>query len=327
MSFVGRDPEIAALEKVWSEACSGPACRAVLITAPAGAGKTRLANEFVRRIRERGEDATVLVEHGDSLAAQCALRPVLLVLEDLHEDDLPTVDFVAAAMRRLADRPLMVLALARPEIAGVFPGLWAEHAPLVIRLSSLPEADRMRGHQLEAERLESAGACDALSIAGHHRLGGRPDRAAAAYLQAAEQALAGNDLRAVVECVEMGIACGARGPLRGQLLLLEAGAYNGLAQLNDAERAATAARELFTPGSAPWIRAFEEQLLSVVRRPAPELPALISGLVETTPLPGTEATFAGALVRIAAAAIRCGHENSVAPLLARAASLERTGGG
>src|SRR4029079_12854903 len=47
----------------------------------------------------------------DFLRAECAAAPVLLVLEDLHWGDLPTVKFVDAALRNLRDQRLLVLAL------------------------------------------------------------------------------------------------------------------------------------------------------------------------------------------------------------------------
>ena len=59
-------------------------------------------------------------------APSARAQPVVLVLEDLHWGDLPTVRFVDAALRNLRDRPLIVLALARPEVHELFPRLWAE---------------------------------------------------------------------------------------------------------------------------------------------------------------------------------------------------------
>ena len=58
------------------------------------------------------------------LAASCAARPVLLVLEDLHRGDLATVRLVDATLRNLGELPLFVLALARGELRARFPGLW-----------------------------------------------------------------------------------------------------------------------------------------------------------------------------------------------------------
>jgi eukaryotic-like serine/threonine-protein kinase len=73
----------------------------------------------------------------DWLAAECAAQPVALVLEDLHWGDLPSITLVDAALRNLADRPLLVLALARPEVNATFPGLWAQRSVHELRLAEL----------------------------------------------------------------------------------------------------------------------------------------------------------------------------------------------
>jgi len=74
----------------------------------------------------------------DLLEAECGAHPVLLVLEDLHWGDLPTVECIDAALRALRERPLLVLALARPEVRETFPDLWAERDLTEIRLGALP---------------------------------------------------------------------------------------------------------------------------------------------------------------------------------------------
>jgi hypothetical protein len=58
------------------------------------------------------------------LAAECAAQPVTVLIEDLHWADAPTVDLVARAAR-VTERPLSVLAFARPEARDSFPQLWA----------------------------------------------------------------------------------------------------------------------------------------------------------------------------------------------------------
>jgi predicted ATPase len=63
-------------------------------------------------------------------------QPVILVLEDLHWGDDPSVLFLAESLRRFADRPLMVFALARPEAEQDFPALCREVA-LQVRLPRL----------------------------------------------------------------------------------------------------------------------------------------------------------------------------------------------
>jgi serine/threonine protein kinase/tetratricopeptide (TPR) repeat protein len=50
--------------------------------------------------------------------------PLLIVLEDLHWGDVPTIAYIEEALRGLRDRPLMVLALARPSVHEQFPDLW-----------------------------------------------------------------------------------------------------------------------------------------------------------------------------------------------------------
>ena len=45
----------------------------------------------------------------DFVAAETAAVPLLIVLEDLHWGDLPTVTWIDGALDRLKNRPLMVL--------------------------------------------------------------------------------------------------------------------------------------------------------------------------------------------------------------------------
>lgn len=73
----------------------------------------------------------------DWLTAECARGPVAIVLDDLHWGDVPTLRFVEAALARLADRPLFVLSLARPEVKTVFPSLWQQRNVQEIRLEGL----------------------------------------------------------------------------------------------------------------------------------------------------------------------------------------------
>ncbi|WP_428262886.1 serine/threonine-protein kinase PknK [Haliangium sp.] len=71
------------------------------------------------------------------LDAACQRSPVLLILDDLHWGDRPSVEYVDAALELCADRALMVLALARSEIAEMFPRLWARRNLLEMPLSPL----------------------------------------------------------------------------------------------------------------------------------------------------------------------------------------------
>jgi eukaryotic-like serine/threonine-protein kinase len=72
----------------------------------------------------------------DLVAAECKSHPLVIVLDDLQWGDLPTVSFLDAALR-MADRPLMVLAAARPEVHECFPRIWAGRPVTHIQLDKL----------------------------------------------------------------------------------------------------------------------------------------------------------------------------------------------
>ncbi|WP_437675624.1 serine/threonine-protein kinase [Sorangium sp. So ce131] len=74
----------------------------------------------------------------DWLAAECAAQPVLLVLEDLQWGDPATVRLIDQTLRNLRDLPLMLLALARPEVNKQFPSLWIDREVQTIKLGPLP---------------------------------------------------------------------------------------------------------------------------------------------------------------------------------------------
>jgi tetratricopeptide (TPR) repeat protein len=73
----------------------------------------------------------------DLVSAECAVRPLLLVLDDLHWADPPSVDLVGRVLRNLRERPFMVLAAARPEVHDRFPKLWGERDVQHVRLVAL----------------------------------------------------------------------------------------------------------------------------------------------------------------------------------------------
>ena len=212
--FVGREQELALLELTLSTSIEEPTARTMLVTGAAGAGKSRLIHEFLRRVEQRDLPVQVLRGQGKPLdvgtsygllaqvlrqlcgiskteglkssrarlfervgrhlpadqahdvamflgelcalpfseeeserlraarsdtrrmgeqvnralvtflQAECAQRPLLLVLEDLHWSDAATIRLIDEVLRELAEQPLMVLALARPEVKELFPGLW-----------------------------------------------------------------------------------------------------------------------------------------------------------------------------------------------------------
>ncbi len=221
---VGRDAVLAMLEGIVTQSSEESIARVVIVTAPAGAGKSRIRHELLARLAARGTDAAVWITRGDSVSggapfgmaaqlirrttnilegepetvsrrkllahvgtgesahrvaaflgeivqahfpddgdiqlqaarrdprlmgdqmqrafvelidAECQTHPLLVVVEDLQWGDLPSVTALDTALRVCADRPLTVVGLARPEIAEVFPKLWADRGVQPIPLTPL----------------------------------------------------------------------------------------------------------------------------------------------------------------------------------------------
>lgn len=89
----------------------------------------------------------------DLLAALCAQRPVVLMLEDVQHADALSVALLGTALRELAEQPLMVLALARAELEEIYPQLWSDREPQLIRLGTLGRkaCERLVRHLLGAQ--------------------------------------------------------------------------------------------------------------------------------------------------------------------------------
>ena len=73
----------------------------------------------------------------DWLAVETEHQPVFLLLEDLHWADSASLNYIDSALRDLRKKPLLVLALARPEVDDRFFGLWRDHYVQRISLSPL----------------------------------------------------------------------------------------------------------------------------------------------------------------------------------------------
>jgi eukaryotic-like serine/threonine-protein kinase len=226
---VGRDVELAFLDGILGQSMEEQAARVVLVTGPAGVGKSRLRYEFLRRVRARGNEVALWIARADSVgagapfgmaaqmirrtahvlegealadcqdklrarvaehvpreachrvasflaemmnvhfsdegdvqlqaarrdpllmgdqmrrafvdfvAAESEARALVLVLEDLHWGDLPTIHAIDMALRLFAQRPIFVVAFARPEVQTVFPGLFGERGVQTLPLAPLPK--------------------------------------------------------------------------------------------------------------------------------------------------------------------------------------------
>jgi eukaryotic-like serine/threonine-protein kinase len=226
-STVGRERELGYLTSVLDECIEEPIARVVLVSGPAGVGKSRVRYEFLRRVDDGDRQVEVWATRGDPLSAgspfgllaqairraaqihdgeepkesrekmrarvarhakgaeceriaaflgeiarvsfagqgvgqlddarrdpvlmgdqmrrafedfvlaECSAHPVLLVIEDLHWGDLPTVSYVDSALRVAKESPFMVLALARPDVREQFPSLWEQRELAELRLGTL----------------------------------------------------------------------------------------------------------------------------------------------------------------------------------------------
>ncbi|HTJ40588.1 MAG TPA: protein kinase [Kofleriaceae bacterium] len=100
------------------------------------------SDEHSGRLRAARHDARLMNEQmrrawEDWVAAETASGPLLIVLEDLHWGDWPTVKFIDSMLIALAERPILVLALARPDVKAHLPGLWEGRPVSEIALGSL----------------------------------------------------------------------------------------------------------------------------------------------------------------------------------------------
>jgi eukaryotic-like serine/threonine-protein kinase len=91
----------------------------------------------------------------DFIAAEVKARTVVIVIEDMHWADRPSVTFLDAALRLLREKPLFVLALARTEVHDIFPRLWVDRGVQEIRLEAL---SRRAGERLVRAVLGEAAA-------------------------------------------------------------------------------------------------------------------------------------------------------------------------
>lgn len=102
------------------------------------------ADENDPRVRAARQNPSIMADqiqsaYVDLVRAVVASHPVLVVLEDLHWGDGPSIKLLDAALRELSDKPFIVVAFARPEVRDVFPRLWAGREMQLMTLGGLPK--------------------------------------------------------------------------------------------------------------------------------------------------------------------------------------------
>jgi DNA-binding SARP family transcriptional activator len=158
--LVDRTHELAALRAAFEQACRERTCRTTTVVGEAGIGKTRLARELLvpygstattlvgrcvsygegatylplrEMVEQAGSELPVLLEGAGSVGEEqlairryfeslAAERPLALVFEDIHWAEPTLLDLIESLDRHLADAPVFVLCLARPDLLDGRPG-------------------------------------------------------------------------------------------------------------------------------------------------------------------------------------------------------------
>ncbi len=119
--------------------------------------------------------------------------------------------------------------------------------------ASILEEDRAAMHLAAGAWLESVGDVDVGLIARHADAGGDLPRAAALYARATRQAYTnGAQLETALELADRGLACGAEGGVRGQLLIAKAQVSSFLGRLTEPSPPPRRPSRLAPPGSDLW---------------------------------------------------------------------------
>jgi serine/threonine protein kinase len=117
---------------------------------PAGSGLARLLRPDeadppqTGDVRPAGSVNAVHRAFADLFAAQLEQGPLVLRLEDIHWADLGSLRAVDHLLSATRDRPLLIVATARPEVRELYPDLWLQRSVHEIHLNELLEADADR---------------------------------------------------------------------------------------------------------------------------------------------------------------------------------------
>jgi serine/threonine protein kinase len=142
---------------------SSPAASAVL----ALLGRGRTAPGDGRSAADAGSVTEVHQAFCHALREQLDCGPLVVCLEDIHWADLGSLRTIDYALAQLAERPLCIVATARPDYRDLFPDLWQKRPLEEIRLRELDDRD---AEGLVAARLGAlASAAERTRIVHHAR--------------------------------------------------------------------------------------------------------------------------------------------------------------
>ncbi|HWO25123.1 MAG TPA: protein kinase [Kofleriaceae bacterium] len=187
--------------------------------------------------------------------------------------------------------------------------------------ATLPEPERQALHRAAAEHLAQAAAEPAV-VAEHFERGGMPARAADFYRDAALRALQELEHQDSIRWARRGLACGAAGQTRGQLLAIDASACSASNIFDDNVLAsALEAMTLVPPGSWPFCVSLGFALTAtLVWAPASErarIPALVATMLEAEPHPEARLTYVRMLAMVLTHLCAMTPRDRLAPMFAR----------
>src|SRR5205085_700129 len=135
--FVGRQPELAALERELAQAVAEQGCRLCTIVGAPGVGKSRLVRQLVDRL---GDDATVVVGRCLSYGEGITYRPLAEIVSGLGggppREGIRKVLGGAEHAELVAERILGAIGLAEP--GGREETFWAVRRLLEVAARELP---------------------------------------------------------------------------------------------------------------------------------------------------------------------------------------------
>ncbi len=173
--LVGREHELEQLRELYARVAGGGGARLVTLLGEPGIGKSRLAREFAGTVspgatalvgrcppygegitfwplrellRQAGRDEGELAGSGQEVFATArrllqelaAERPVVAIFDDVHWAEPTFLDLVEYLAGRLGSAPVLLLCLARPQLAEKRPN-WLQEPATALVLGPLSEAD------------------------------------------------------------------------------------------------------------------------------------------------------------------------------------------
>ena len=187
-----------------------------------------------------------------------------------------------------------------------------------VAYATLTDDDRILGHRLAGEWLESAGAHDPSMLASHFERGNDPARATIWYQRAAEAALEVNDFDGAIERANRGLALHPEPSVETSLRYATGRAHRWKGELENAGVELQRVFDSLEPGTRQWFTAGAELANVIARRGRLDVASSVIGTMLATPCTSTaDAT----IVTIALA--RAAHVISYPQLMPNAESALR----